>query len=61
MKKIIDFKEVISQYNDYYQTNVKSFRYANTEELDEIICEVFDLDCKYIEYDWDNNIIEIYL
>lgn len=37
-------KNILDQYNKYYDTNVKSFSYSGEEELEEIILEIFELD-----------------
>ena len=61
MEKIVTFKDVIQQYNNYYQVNVKKFNYKNMEELEDILQEIFDLEedtC--LEVDWDNEEVIIY-
>ena len=61
MEKIVTFKDVIQQYNSYYQVNVKKFNYKDTEELEDILQEIFDLEedtC--LEVDWDNEEVIIY-
>ena len=61
MKKIVTFKDVIQQYNNYYQVNVKKFNYKDTEELEDILQEIFDLDYDTcLEVDWDNEKVIIY-
>ena len=61
MKKIVTFKDVIQQYNNYYQVNVKKFNYKNMEELEDILQEIFDLDYDTcLEVDWDNEKVIIY-
>lgn len=61
MKKIVNFKDVIQQYNNYYQVNVKKFNYKNMEELEDILQEIFDLDYDTcLEVDWDNEKVIIY-
>ena len=61
MEKIVTFKDVIQQYNNYYQVNVKKFNYKNMEELEDILQEIFDLDYDtFLEVDWDNEKVIIY-
>lgn len=61
MEKIVTFKDVIQQYNNYYQVNVKKFNYKNMEELEDILQEIFDLDYDtFLEVDWDNEEVIIY-
>ena len=61
MEKIVTFKDVIQQYNNYYQVNVKKFNYKNMEELEDILQEIFDLDYDTcLEVDWDNEEVIIY-
>lgn len=53
--KYYTFKEVIKQYNEYYNENVKKFEYENETELEEIIYEIFDLGFDVcIEIDYEN-------
>lgn len=52
------FKEVLKQYNYYYNTNVKEFNYKDEEELQDIIVEIFELEENFfIQVDHDNKII----
>ena len=61
MEKIVTFKDVIQQYNNYYQVNVKKFNYKDMEELEDILQEIFDLDYDtFLEVDWDNEKVIIY-
>ena len=61
MKKIVTFKDVIQQYNNYYQVNVKKFNYKDTEELEDILQEIFYLEeDTFLEVDWDNEEVIIY-
>lgn len=54
-------KEVIKQYNKFYNMNVKSFSYNGESELEEIILEIFELDeDKYFVEITEKNIVEIY-
>lgn len=54
-------KEVIKQYNKYYDTNVKRFDFKGEEELEEIILEIFELDEDdyYVEV-YENYSVETY-
>lgn len=48
-------KEIIKRYNEYYNENVKKFRYEDESELEEIIIEIFDLsENSIIEFDYEN-------
>lgn len=61
MEKIVTFKDVIQQYNNYYQVNVKKFNYKDTEELEDILQEIFYLEeDTFLEVDWDNEEVIIY-
>lgn len=37
-------KNILDQYNKFYNENVKSFSYRGETELEEIILEIFELD-----------------